>query len=166
MVLPFAENLHRCRLAHGLTQGALARKAGMTQASISTLERQLRTPTLGTLARLSTALGIPGPSLLAPVAGASLSRQQVDRIARSILGGQTRSFSDRLSAGEREMADEVGALVIQKLRLCKVSGKDRYARSRWEVLRRAREVKRRFGTNVVQQILHRVDLLLGLGRRS
>jgi transcriptional regulator with XRE-family HTH domain len=55
----FAEVLRRYRIAAGLSQEALAERAGLSLRGISDLERGLsRTPRLHTLSRLADALGL------------------------------------------------------------------------------------------------------------
>ena len=49
--------IRKRRLAHGLTQAKLARRAGTTQAALSRLERGSLSPTVATLERLLGALG-------------------------------------------------------------------------------------------------------------
>jgi ribosome-binding protein aMBF1 (putative translation factor) len=46
------------RAEHGLTQTALARELGMQQSAVARLEAGTHQPSLATLARLSTVLGI------------------------------------------------------------------------------------------------------------
>ncbi len=49
--------IRRLRLAHGVSQGSLARRAGTTQATVSLIERGLSSPRWETLAALLLALG-------------------------------------------------------------------------------------------------------------
>jgi transcriptional regulator with XRE-family HTH domain len=60
----FARNLARARQSAGLSQEALADKAGMHRNEISLLERGEREPKIGTVARLAKALGIDANDLL------------------------------------------------------------------------------------------------------
>jgi predicted ATPase/DNA-binding XRE family transcriptional regulator len=55
----FADHLRRRRLAAGLTQEALAERAGMSARAISDLERDLKTPQRATVALLVRALALP-----------------------------------------------------------------------------------------------------------
>ena len=55
----FAESLIRERTARGLTRGVLARKAGISPATLSLAERQLCGVGLETAAVLAEALGVP-----------------------------------------------------------------------------------------------------------
>jgi transcriptional regulator with XRE-family HTH domain len=59
----FGIRLHRLRVAKGLSQEALALKAGVRQASVSLLECGRRTPLLKTVYALASALN-EGPSAL------------------------------------------------------------------------------------------------------
>lgn len=60
----FARNLRRAREKAGLSQEALADKAGMHRNAIALLEAGKREPRLSTIARLAKALGIPTRDLL------------------------------------------------------------------------------------------------------
>ena len=162
-MMPFAENLIRWRHQRGWTQLLLAEKAGVTQEEISLWERGRRLPTLRTVSRLAEALGIPSERLLQSPETVPRSREQIDRIARAIL---LKDRPGRLPPREQELADKVGALVVQKLRACEVPGSKRYGRCRWKVSRRAREVQQLYGEGPVTQILHRVDKLLAMGSWS
>src|SRR5215211_7381837 len=58
----FGTLLRRYRLAAGLTQGQLARRAGLSERGVSDLERgRRRWPRPGTVHRLAEALALPGP---------------------------------------------------------------------------------------------------------
>ncbi|WP_215748831.1 MULTISPECIES: helix-turn-helix domain-containing protein [unclassified Gluconobacter] len=60
----FARNLKTLREARGLSQEALAGKAGLDRTYVSSCERGERNVTLVTLDRLSVALGVLPHSLL------------------------------------------------------------------------------------------------------
>lgn len=143
----------------------MAKKAGLTQAGISEMEQGKRAPGLESLERLSRALNIPCWELLKPREEKSLPRERVDRIARFLIQGTVVPSIGRLPSADRELALQVGALVIEKLRAHGVSGKRNYQRSRWRVAGRARDVRQWVGQTAVQQILHRVDSLLAMGIR-
>ena len=64
IVQTFAANLRARRLEMGLSQEALADKAGLDRTYISSCERGLRNVTLGSLAQLGAALGIEPWKLL------------------------------------------------------------------------------------------------------
>src|SRR5204863_7202619 len=68
----FRSLLRQRRHAAGLTQVALARRAGLSERTIQDLERGISLPRRGTVHRLISALD--GRSLLTPVVGSSASR--------------------------------------------------------------------------------------------
>lgn len=156
------QNLRRWRLAQKMSQAALAEKAGFTQAAISQFERQVRLPTLRTIARLSEKLGISEMKFLAPQRNESISREQADRIARAIVWGDTGG----LSLEERRRVGAIGSLIIQKLRAEAVPGRTRYVRSRCFVKRRWAWAQQIYGRELVVQVLKRVDTLLAMGIQS
>ena len=97
----FAALLKRQRLAAGLTQEALAERAGLSAKAVSDLERDpARTPRLGTVTLLADALGA-GPEeraeLLAaarPARRPATARPQ-RRASRDAPGGPCRGRSPR-----------------------------------------------------------------------
>lgn len=62
-----ADALRNARKASGLTQEALAEKAGVHRTYISLLERNKKSPTIEVLLRLCSALGVRASHLLAQV---------------------------------------------------------------------------------------------------
>lgn len=58
MMASLGEELRRWRIRHGLTQTDLALRLGCPQASISRIERGIKSPTLRTLEKLKQA-GVP-----------------------------------------------------------------------------------------------------------
>ncbi len=72
IAIQLAERVRQLRLGAGLTQAELALRAGVTVETVARLERVLRgrssanaNPSLETLARLGSALGVTVPELLA-----------------------------------------------------------------------------------------------------
>jgi transcriptional regulator with XRE-family HTH domain len=63
----FATNLRRYRKAARLSQEQLADKAGLHPTEISRLERAVREPRLGTIARLARGLGVGAEQLVAGI---------------------------------------------------------------------------------------------------
>jgi transcriptional regulator with XRE-family HTH domain len=61
------EELRNARLAAGLTQEALAARAGLDRAYISLLEHDRKSPTLDTLFRLCKAIGISAAAVVGRV---------------------------------------------------------------------------------------------------
>jgi transcriptional regulator with XRE-family HTH domain len=147
--------LRSWRIAHQLTQVRLARKAGVTQAEISQLERGGRVPTLRTVAKLGAALGVEPGALLQPAMPLSLSREATDRIARSILHGRPLS-----TPMENRLARAIGSLAIQKLRAFRAPGYRRYRRTRWVALHRPVWIQCLYGAGVATQVLRRLNTLL------
>ena len=66
LVQAFAGNLRGLREGQGLSQEALADRAGLDRTYVSSCERGERNVTLATLDRLSIALGISPAELLIP----------------------------------------------------------------------------------------------------
>ena len=62
----FAANVKRLRLSAGLSQEALADRAGLHRTYISSVERGLRNVTLQSIFVLADALGVDPRDLLAP----------------------------------------------------------------------------------------------------
>ena len=58
-LVKFGLNVRRLRLKKGLSQAALARRAGLSPNYIGTLERGIQNPSLKTLERLAKCLGCP-----------------------------------------------------------------------------------------------------------
>jgi DNA-binding XRE family transcriptional regulator len=63
----FAANLRRHRAAAKLSQEQLAEKTGLHPTEISRLERAVREPRLGTIARLAKGLGVGAEQLVAGI---------------------------------------------------------------------------------------------------
>ena len=57
--------LREVRVAAGLTQAELARRTGIHRPNIARVEAGRHTPSLETLARLASAIGVPTTSVLA-----------------------------------------------------------------------------------------------------
>jgi transcriptional regulator with XRE-family HTH domain len=63
----FAANLRRCRKTAKLTQEQLAARTELHPTEISRLERAVREPRLGTIARLAKGLGVGAEQLVAGI---------------------------------------------------------------------------------------------------
>lgn len=59
-----AKRLRKTRLEHGLTQAALAKKAGLNTNSYAKIERGERKPTFETIEKLSKALGVTATDIV------------------------------------------------------------------------------------------------------
>ena len=90
-ILPFGQAAWAWRLNRGLTQDALAKRAGVPRPNLSAIERGRREVSLTTLRALAAGLGVP-PGLLVdgvpPVSAhggqPSLSRETIERIADAV----------------------------------------------------------------------------------
>ena len=118
--LPLAQNLLLWRLARGLSQAHLARKARIPQPNLSDLERGKRDVSLRTLRALAMALdiqpgiladGVPPPRMAATV---STSRNVLERIAAAVVDPAV-----KVSQAEREVVRLLRPLVWQRLRKTK-----------------------------------------------
>jgi len=116
---PFGTTLRRLRLAAGLTQEALAERAGMSQRGIQSLEAGVRRPYPDTLERLSQALGLAGDARArfeaagrAPLrVGGSDEARPPEATRPHNLSAPLASFIGR----EREVADVRGLLGAHRL---------------------------------------------------
>ena len=90
---PFSQQLKSWRLHRGLTQAQLAHQAGVSRPNLVFLEQGRRDCTITTLRRLAAALAIGMGQLLEEpppeTVRRELDRHQIDRVARSLLGGDT-----------------------------------------------------------------------------
>ncbi len=75
--------LRERRLAHGLSQAQLARRAGTTQAAVSRIERGQVSPTFATLRSLLDALGEVPELTVRRAEGSHDARHLADMAARS-----------------------------------------------------------------------------------
>jgi transcriptional regulator with XRE-family HTH domain len=64
--IDIAGNVRRLRRVRGLTQAALAERAGLCQSWISRLERRAENPSIATLQRLAAGLRVRVQDLLDP----------------------------------------------------------------------------------------------------
>jgi len=65
-VAKIGERLRFLRLSVGLTQAELARRSGIKRPNIARLEAGRHTPSLETLGRLASAIGIPTARVFSP----------------------------------------------------------------------------------------------------
>lgn len=85
--VPFPDQLTAWRRRHGLSQDALARRAGMPRPRLSSLENGRSDPTLRTLRRLATALDLSVGELVdRPAPTRRMNAEELDRLARAGLG--------------------------------------------------------------------------------
>jgi len=96
-----AENLRAARERQGLSQGAVAEKAGLSVAYVSMIERGVRTPPLETLGVLAKVLGVSGLE--------SPRRGNGRRASPSRAGGPRRFVSVRRSRGKAPASRQASA---------------------------------------------------------
>lgn len=111
--MDFPAHLKSWRVARGLSQAALAERAGIFRPNLIDLESGKRDCTLKTLERLARALEISPGRLLdsLPEAPAHLNRHQVDALARGLLKPET-----PLSPELEPLRELIGPLVFPILR--------------------------------------------------
>jgi predicted ATPase/transcriptional regulator with XRE-family HTH domain len=123
----FGDLLRRHRLAAGLTQDALAERAGLSKRGISDLERGARTrPQRETVALLVDALGLEGTERLAFVAAGRTVRAGRNGEARDASAGFVEARLpqplDPLVGREREVGAVAGLLRRGDVRLLTLTG--------------------------------------------
>lgn len=77
------EVIRQRRIAHGLTQAALALRAGTSQAALSRLERGDISPTFATIQRLLFVLGETARLVVTPLEGDHDTAHLADLLARA-----------------------------------------------------------------------------------
>jgi transcriptional regulator with XRE-family HTH domain len=87
--MTFAENLRHQRLQHFLTQGELARRAGVSPVTITRLEAGMTKPSMRTVRALAETLGVEPRDLAEP--------GEVAEVQRTVGRGKSRD-DDRLGA--------------------------------------------------------------------
>ena len=108
------KRLREVRLALGVSQRELARRAGISEPSVSMFERGLTQPEPPTLAALAKALGVTPADLLLPLDGPpSLLRRRVEAglIQREVADqlGIPPSTYAAIERGESELPDALRA---------------------------------------------------------
>jgi transcriptional regulator with XRE-family HTH domain len=144
------------RHIRNIDQVKLAQDSGLTQATISNIERGEANPTYATLNKIAMSLNIPVSNLsINPVEEVKLNRHEIDEIAKSIINGKLPSHPKKAS-----LAKDIALLQTQKLAAADKPGK-RFARgSRWNTKSRYLDVKNKYSGEIVSQVLKRVDKLL------
>lgn len=76
--------LRQSRVASGLDQAGLARRAGTTQAYVSRVERGVVSPTVQTLSRLLNAMGLRLGASVEPLPNGNVSTDELRRDFRQL----------------------------------------------------------------------------------
>ncbi len=100
------QTIRERRMAHGLTQAQLARRAGTTQAAISRLERDELSPTFQRLADVLLALGEEPEIVVRALEGAHDKGHLRDALAREPTERVELAWSWNCFAGEVARAGE------------------------------------------------------------
>lgn len=113
---PFGETVLLWRLQRGLTQGDLARRAGVPRPNLSAIERGQREVSLKTVRALALALDVRPGVLVDGIApeeegAGELSREAMERIADAVVGKRVLP-----EAREQALADQLKRLVRSRLR--------------------------------------------------
>jgi transcriptional regulator with XRE-family HTH domain len=110
IALRLAERVRQLRIQVGMTQAELASRAGVTVETVARLERVLRgrssanaNPSLETLARLSSALGVEVADLLIPP---TKPLQRDDRLMRVLRGASPATRRRVLRVAEALVRDD------------------------------------------------------------
>ena len=106
--MEFAHSLRETRLAAGLSQADLARRAGTSQARLSSYENGSVIPTPGTRERLQQAAR-PLPSIILDI-----HRDEVQRLAATHKLGNVRVFGS-VARGQDTLSSDVDLLVTPNL---------------------------------------------------
>jgi predicted ATPase/DNA-binding XRE family transcriptional regulator len=118
----FAELLRRHRLAAGLTQEALAERAGLSARAISDLERGVKhAPRRDTLRMLAEALALP-PREWAALAAAARPRPRTRGAARPDASGALPRPATPLVGRDAEAAEVASLLRCEEVRLVTLTG--------------------------------------------
>jgi transcriptional regulator with XRE-family HTH domain len=122
-MIPFGRCLTLWRKERGLSQAALAQKAGVPQPNLSDIERGEREVSLRTLRALALALNIT-PGLLADGIGPMseqplvLTRERLERVAQAVVEGKPLVDRD-----ENELANQTARLMKGRLRAVGAKGR-------------------------------------------
>ena len=158
MMRGFNIRLGSWRRHRGLTQAALAARAGIPQPAVSEAEMGKRDVGLRTIVRLAAALGItPGTLLVSDPPRPSLNRHTIDAVARAAVTGRR-----NLPPHQRQLANACAAAMRPTLEACAVPGASKAS------LRGARSVRaasQRYGEEVIDLILERIDRFAGAEAR-
>lgn len=142
------------RIARGLTQAALAKRARLPQPAVSGAERGTRDISLRTLCRIADALAVsPGTLLDRDPPRLALDRHRIDAVARAVISGHR-----ALPRDLRLLADACAGATRPTLEACGIRPALRGRRTGARALRLA---EFRFGRPVVEDILNRIDRFAG-----
>ncbi|MBI4340647.1 MAG: helix-turn-helix transcriptional regulator [Candidatus Omnitrophica bacterium] len=157
-MLPFGQTVFLWRTARGLTQAALAHRAGMPRPNLCAIERGRREASLSTLRALARELDVrPGTLVdgIAPLpqgeAAPSWSREALERVADAVVGR-----AKPPTAQERALAKTLEQVVRNRLGAARGTRRPlrkgrRAAQTAWLQLETA------YPREVVKSVLQRVE---------
>ena len=160
----FGENLYLWRIFRGLSQEALAKKAGIPRPNLSAIESGKREPALTTLRMLSLALEVaPGRLVdgIPPVdfGGMGMNRQTLEKIVRLSLGKTEISFSSQEKAISNALSKIIRNRINARNKIYKNTLRDRQTYIlNWLMLKAAVD------TSVLSNLLSRLDKHMELER--
>jgi transcriptional regulator with XRE-family HTH domain len=149
------EGLRYWRLARKLSQQALAACSGISQGTISLIERGTqRGVTLATVNKLAHALQIAPHELVrtAPREALDLTRHEREAIAHAVVTGVPAP-----QHVPQQIVRDLAGLVTQKLRAYHAPGAAVNRGRRWRVERRWITIRAQYGEDLVRDLLHRID---------
>ncbi len=148
--------LKEWRTEKRVSQEELARLTGIPQGALSLIERGRRDMTLRSLERIAEALGVEITVLFrTPLQDLRLDRQEREMIARAIVEGEILKNSIK-----NELASDLRKLISRKLLASKAPGTRLIRGQRWDVKRRYSDIKKKYGLELIQDILGRTDKVL------
>ena len=137
--------LFEIRQRQGLTQAELASRTGISQANLSKIERGEQDPTVSTVLRICSALGIPPAEIFkeeTPRETLQWTRPRLERLAKAALG-----FEEELDEEEKKIV-ELLKVVLPHPRGRRLSSKKVYAS--WY------ELKQRLSEKEIKTLVERV----------
>ncbi len=163
-MIGFGENLYLWRSFRGLSQEALAKKAGIPRPNLSAIENGKREPSLATLRVLSLALEVaPGRLVdgIPPVdfGGIDMSREALEKIVRLSLGKTEASFSSQERAISNALSKVIKNRINARNKIYKNTLRDHKTYIlNWLMLKAA------VNTSVLNNLLSRLDKHMELER--
>lgn len=141
-----------------LTQEKLAQQCGLSQATISNIERGEANPTYQTLNKIAACLNMNVNNLfILPYQQPKLNRFEIDEIARYIINGEV-----PLDTKKAQLVKDLALLETQKLAAVNKPGRLFAKANRWNTKSRYLKMKKNYSEEVIFQVLNRVDKLLAL----
>jgi len=150
--------LKEWRISKGLSQGQLACATGIPQGALSIIERGKRDITVRSLERFAQSLDVDIARLFqAPLADLQLDRHEREEIARAVVEG-----SELKDPVKNELAFDLRSAISRKLIAFRAPAARMVRTSRWKVSARYSDLQKKYGTQLIHDILGRTEKLLTL----